>query len=135
MQRNRFGICLIFLLAFSLLPEPQAGKAEKSPTGVKFYFIIDSGACPCQKRACDQAKPIVAQIRNRLRETIEYIEMDYGIEPETTQQFMRKHKLFTFPVILAMDENDIELYKAQGELDRQKIHAELEKLGFYRPAQ
>ena len=135
MQRHRIGICLIFLLALSLLLGARPGEAEKSPAGVTFYFLIDSGACPCQKRACDQAKPIVAQIRNRLRETIEYIEMDYGIEPETTQQFMHKHKLFTFPVILALDENDTELFKAQGELDRQKIHAELEKLGLYRPTQ
>lgn len=118
------NVALLIVILFSI-----SVLADENNVGRKIYFFTNSGACPCQQRACDRAKPVAAEIRKRLAENVEFVELDYALQPEKTQVLTQKYKLFTFPAFLVVDAEGNELFKSQGKFNKHVIIAALEELG------
>ncbi len=119
----------LVLLAAALVLVALAFAAESSPAKGTLYFLVHSGACPCQRDACTMAAPIAAQIKARLAPGYEYVTLDYGVRPEAVDPLLRKHKLFSFPVILVLDANENEVFKLQGKINRTEVLKRLGELG------
>lgn len=103
--------------------------AENQPVKGTVYFLVHSGACPCQQEMCLMAKPIAAQIQARLAAGYEYKSLDYGVRPDAVDPLMRRYKIFSFPVILVLDADSQEVFKVQMKIDRNEVLKKLQDLG------
>lgn len=120
---------LLPVLVAVILSVAFAASAENPPAKGTVYFLVHSGACPCQREACAMAGPLAAQVQTRLSKGYEYVSYDYGTRPEAVDPLLRAHKLFVFPVILVLDEKKSEVFQAQGKLDRPTVLKKLRELG------
>jgi hypothetical protein len=127
MKTWKLGLALLLftvtLCGLSLIAT--AGDAPK----VKLYFIINSGACPCQREDCQMAKPIAGFVQTHLAAGVEYQELDYGTRPDSIDPLMRQYKIFAFPAFLAVDANKTELLKLQGTMKREDVLKKLFEKG------
>ncbi|NLH48978.1 MAG: hypothetical protein GX444_10290 [Myxococcales bacterium] len=113
-------VIAVVLLSCSFFLSPLLSDAGEKPK-VSLYFLIHSGACPCQQEACSFAKPIAGFVQNHLAAGVEYQELDYGIRPETVDPLIRQYQIFTFPAFLAVGANKVELLKIQGRMRRDDV--------------
>jgi len=112
-------IALVFLLVSVVcMPSVSVIRAENPPPKITLYFLIHSGACPCQQEYCRQAKPLGAFVQTHLAPGVEFKQLDYGEMPETVDPLIRQYKIFTFPAFLALDKDKQELLKIQGKMTR-----------------
>lgn len=125
MKSKPFLSILLLALALAVF----AAKAETPPAKGTVYFLVHSGACPCQRDACTAASPIAAQIQARLAPGYQYVTLDYGTRPEAVDPIMRAHKVFTFPALLVLDKNQNEVFKLQGKFNRLELLKKLGELG------
>ena len=119
MKTRAINLAVLFISCLFVLA-PLNSNADEKPK-VTLYFLIHSGACPCQQEACILAKPIAAFVQGHLAAGIEYKELDYGTRPETVEPLQRQYKIFTFPAFLALDKDKKELFKYQGKMRRDEI--------------
>ncbi len=116
-MKTRVLVLAVIMISCAFVFSPLLSGAEEKPK-VTLYFLIHSGACPCQAEACNFAKPIAAFAHGHLAPGIEYKELDFGTRPETVEPLLRQYKIFTFPAFLALDKDKKELFKFQGKMRR-----------------
>ena len=119
MKTRVIGLAVL-LLSYLFIFSPLASDAGEKPK-VTLYFLIHSGACPCQQRECTSAKPIASFVQTHAAAGVEYKELDFGTRPETVEPLLRQYKIFTFPAFLAVDANKTELLKIQGRIRRDDV--------------
>ena len=119
MKSWAIGLAVLLISCLFVLAPFNSDAGEKPK--VTLYFLIHSGACPCQQEACNFAKPIAAFVQAHLAAGVEYKELDYGTRPETVEPLQRQYKIFTFPAFLAIDANKTELLKIQGRMRRDDV--------------
>lgn len=119
-MKTRVLVLAVIMLSCEFVISPLLSAAEENPK-VTLYFLIHSGACPCQQDYCNWAKPIAAFVQAHLAAGVEYKELDYGTRPETVEPLVRQYKIFTFPAFLALDKDKKELFKYQGKMRRDDI--------------
>jgi hypothetical protein len=127
-MRKNFSRGVVVLAAAILLAAIAAQAESPAPTRT-LYFLIHSGACPCQQEDCALAKPIAAFVQGHLAAGVEYKELDYGTRPETVEPLQRQYKIFVFPSFLALDANKKEVLKTQGKMKREEILKKLFEQG------
>ena len=119
MKMKALVLAVVLLSCSFVFSSPLSG-AEENPK-VTLYFLIHSGACPCQQEDCALAKPIAAFVQGHLAAGVTYKELDYGTRPETVEPLQRQYKIFVFPAFLAVDADKKEILKSQGQMRRDDI--------------
>ena len=125
LRRIRLPLALLLVL-FLCVASARAG--EEKP-GKTIYFLVHSGACPCQKEQCQLAAPIAGRIQANRVKGVDYRKLDYGQDPNLVQPLVRQYKLVMFPVLLVVDAIGVELFKAVGRIDPDATWTKLVELG------
>lgn len=128
-MKQKIGAFILVPLIVGLwLHVARSGATASPPKLNKVIYITLSKACGCMKEKCQAGDWVVEKAFTGDRQGL-LKRIDYSTDKDAAREYIRKYRLTMPPSLLFLDAQGTLLWRADGDLDYDKILAKLKEFG------